>query len=180
MRPQFSVYIATSLDGFIARTDGNIGWLYNFDDMSDPNEDYGYAAFTAQIDCMVMGRSSFDTVQAFDDWPYEGKRVIILSNSLKKAPSGYEDKIEICAGSPADLAQQLYKKGLRHIYLDGGKVIQSFLSAGLVDDMIITQLPILIGAGLPLFGDVADDITLKLDWSRTYKNGFVQSRYEVT
>lgn len=95
-------------------------------------------------------------------------------------PTGYEDIIELSAQAPEQLAADLHKRGIRKVYLDGGKLIQSFIRAGLVDDMIITQLPILLGAGLPLFGGLTNDIRAKLDWSKSYSNGFVQSRYILT
>lgn len=177
MRPTFSVFIATSLDGYIARKDGDIDWLHSFEDGADKEEDFGYAAFTADIDCMVMGRHTFEKVQSFGDWPYDGKQVIVLSKSLPHPPAGYENKIEVSVLAPEQLANHLYQRGVRKVYLDGGKLIQSFIRAGLLDDMIVTQLPMLLGTGIPLFGTHNNDIRLKLDWSKSYGNGFVQSRY---
>lgn len=178
MRPTFSVYIATSLEGFIARTDGAIDWLHGDSEAEIPGEDFGYAVFAEQTDCMVIGRGTFEAVRAFEPWPYAGRRVIVLSNSMSSPPNGFEDKIEVRNSAPAALAKELYDSGVRHVYLDGGKLIQSFMRAGLVDDMIVTRLPILIGAGRPLFGPLETDVRLKHDWTKIYDNGFVQSRYE--
>ncbi len=182
MQPIFSVYIATSLDGFIARKDGALDWLPGADGTATDipeGEDFGYAAFTAGVDCLLMGRGTFETAQSFGLWPYEGKKVVVMSHTLTAVPEGYEDKITLTNQSPTDLANSLYADGIRHVYLDGGKIIQSFLACGLVDDMIITQVPVLIGTGLPLFGRLPNDIKLQHDWTKSFKNGFLQSRYVI-
>lgn len=182
MRPKFSVYIAVSLDGFIARENGELDWLPGADgeDISQaPQEDYGYAEFTSQIDCMVMGRGTFEKVKTFSPWPYEGQRLIVMSESLETIPAGFEGKIELSAETPMELASRLGAEGIKHIYLDGGMLVQSFIRAGLLDDMIITRIPILIGTGKPLFGALERDITLSHEWTKSFPNGFVQSRYSM-
>jgi dihydrofolate reductase len=172
-----SVFIATSLDGFIARPDGDIDWLHEVEDIGG-GDDAGYAAFFDTIDVLVMGRGSFEKVLEFDGWPYP-KPVIVLSKSLKDVPDNLRDKVKIDASAPQELLEKLSQDGIKRIYLDGGKVIQSFLREGLVDDMIITTIPILIGKGIPLFGDLEKDIKLRHVETKTWHNGFVQSKYEV-
>jgi len=176
--PQFSVFIATSLDGFIARPDGALDWL-PVPGPDDP-EDYGYHTFMDSIDALVMGRKTFESVLAFDPWPYAGKRVIVLSESRTTLPEGFEARAELFNGPIKDLVKKLTREGVRRVYLDGGNTIQRFLRAGRVNDMLITRIPILIGQGIPLFGSLATDIPLALEESRAYPNGFVQYRYHVT
>lgn len=177
MPPIFSVFIATSLDGFIARPDGALDWL-PVPGPDDP-EDYGYHAFMESVDALVMGRKTFETVLAFDPWPYAGKRVIVLSESRTTLPESLEDRAELFNGPIEDLVEKLTREGVRRVYLDGGNTIQRFLRAGRVNDMLITRIPILIGQGIPLFGSLAADIPPTLEESRAYPNGFVQYRYRV-
>ena len=172
-----SVYIATSLDGFIARADGGIDWLVDAGDPNDP-EDYGYAAFMAGVDCLVMGRNTFEMAMSFPEWPHEGKRVIVLSRALRKVPQQAKGKIEIFASGIEKLMAKLESEGVRRIYVDGGKTIQSFLKAGLVDDLTLTRIPVLIGSGVPLFGSLEDDVRLVHVSTTVFKSGFVQSIYK--
>lgn len=175
---QASVFIATSLDGYIARKDGNIDWLIAASNPEDP-EDYGYKAFSDTVDCMVMGRGTMEIALSFEAWPYEGKRVIVLSNTLTEVPAELMGKIELYSGSLVALAEKLQTEGCQRLYIDGGKTIQSFLNENLITDMIITQIPILIGEGLPLFGKTNRDIQLKHISTQSFPIGFVQSTYEV-
>jgi dihydrofolate reductase len=175
---KISVFIATSLDGFIARLNGDIDWLLNAGDTNDP-EDYGYSKFIATVDCLVMGRNSFEKVQSFPEWPYAGMRVVVLSRTLNTIPDQAVGKAELSAGPVEMLAAKLRAEGLGRIYIDGGKTVQSFLRAGLVTDMTITRIPILIGSGLPLFGELPGDIALDHIETKAFPSGFVQSRYEV-
>lgn len=183
---QCSVFIAASLDGYIARPDGNIDWL-NAAGSSDPDasdsspEDYGYQTFFDSVDCMVMGRGTLETVLGFglEMWPYEGKRVVVLSRSLTAVPPQLTGKVELHPGPPADLVARLAADGHRRAYVDGGQTIQSFLRAGLITDMVITTIPILLGAGRPLFGPTNGDIHLRHVTTAAYPNGFVQSTYRV-
>ena len=175
---QVSVYIATSLDGFIARPNGDINWLMEADD-SGGKEDYGYKEFSETIDCMVMGRNSMEVVMGFPEWPYEGKRVVVLSNTLKEAPSQLRDKVEMYSGSLTKLVTKLSNDGCKRLYIDGGKVIQSFINAGHLTDITITKIPILLGEGLPLFGKTDHDIKLEHTETMSYASGFVKSTYEV-
>ena len=175
---KISVFIATSLDGFIARQNGDIDWLVNAGDANDP-EDYGYGAFIATVDCIVMGRNTFEKVLSFPEWPYAGKRVVVLSRTLNTIPEQAAGKAELSAGPVEALAAKLRAEGHDRIYIDGGKTVQSFLGAGLVTDMTITRIPILIGSGLPLFGELPGDIHLDHIETKTYRSGFVQSLHEV-
>lgn len=175
--PHFSVYIATSLDGFIARPDGNIDWLMAASAPDDPN-DYGYADFMNSVDVLVMGRNSFEKVLTFGAWPYE-KRVIVMSRLLEAIPADLDGKVDLFSGTPQELAAKLQSEGVKKVYVDGGKLIQSFLREGLIRDMIITQIPILIGDGIPLFGPLAEDVKLTLVEAKGYASGFVQVKYEI-
>lgn len=180
-KTQVSVFIATSLDGYIARPDGDVSWLHSIEvpEGQDDSGDAGYGAFFSSVDAMVMGRGTFEKVLEFDSWPYESKPVIVLSRTMTDVPDALRDSVRIDAASPQDLLDKLSRDGIKRIYLDGGKVIQSFLAAGLVDDMCLTTLPILIGEGLPLFGSLDHDIKLRLTKTNAWNNGFVQSTYQV-
>ena len=171
-----SVYIATSLDGYIARPDGGIDWLVNAGDADDP-EDYGFAAFMASVDCLVMGRNTFEMALSFPEWPYEGKRVVVLSRTLRKVPRLADGKVELFPGAIGKLVAKLEAEKVGRVYVDGGKTIQSFLKAGLVNDMTLTRIPVLIGSGLPLFGALDSDVQLEHLSTTVFKSGFVQSIY---
>lgn len=166
------------MDGFIARPDGDIAWLHEVEPL-ESGDDAGYGELFGSIDALVMGRGSFEKVLGFDPWPYETKPVIVLSKSLKEVPEKLRDRITIEASAPKELIEKLSQAGTKHIYLDGGKVIQSFLREGLVDEMTLTTIPVLIGEGLPLFGFLEKDIKLHLLESHSWENGFVQSKYQV-
>ncbi|NDJ55386.1 MAG: dihydrofolate reductase [Chloroflexi bacterium] len=172
-----SVFIAVSLDGFIARPDGDVSWLESIEPI--PGDDAGYAAFFNAIDVLVMGRGTFEKVLTFDPWPYGNKPVVVLSRSLTAVPKELADHVRIESSAPDELIEKLAAEGFQHVYLDGGRVIQSFLAAGLVDDLCITTIPILIGAGRPLFGPLDDDIKLRLVELRSWHNSMQQSTYHV-
>ena len=173
-----SVFIATSLDGFIARKDGSVDWLMAASTPDDA-EDYGFKAFFESVDCMVMGRNTMDIVLGFGEWPYEGKRVVVLSNTLKEVPDGLVGKIELYAGSLQELTTKLASEGCQRLYVDGGKTIQSFINESLITDMTINTIPILLGEGLSLFGPTPHDIHLKHTSTHSYPSGFVISSYEI-
>ncbi len=175
MTVKISVYIATSADGFIARKNGDIDWL---PPGSEGGEDYGYAEFISTVDYIVMGRNSFEKVLTFGEWPYD-KKVIVLTSRDLTLPPKLADKVEPLHLSPRELIKEMDIRGAKRIYLDGGVTIQRFLREGLVDEMTITTIPILIGEGLPLFGELEKDINLELMTSKSFKNGFVQTRYKV-
>ena len=175
---RISVYIATSLDGYIARPNGDIEWLERLGNPGE-SEDYGYGAFMNSVDCLVIGRNTFEKVLSFPKWPYENKRIIVLSSSLKDVPEQVRDKVELHSGDALDLASRLEAEGCTRIYVDGGKTIQSFLREGLITDIILTRVPILIGEGLPLFGSLPNDVLLQHVKTESFASGFVQSTYEV-
>ncbi|MEH6352179.1 dihydrofolate reductase family protein [Pseudomonas sp. 3JA] len=171
------VFIATSLDGFIARPDGDIDWLLQRD---DPTEDHGYSDFIADKDVIVMGRGSYEKVLTFDTWFYE-RPVVVLSERLagSPVPEALKGKLRFSNLSPRDVMEELTRQGVRRVYVDGGQVVQSFLRDGLVADMVITTVPVLIGAGRPLFGALQQDVELKLISSRCFPSGLVQSTYRL-
>lgn len=175
---RFSVFIAASLDGFIARKDGSLDWLPGSDG-APSSEDTGFAAFYASVDTLVMGRNTYELVQTFGEWPYAGKRVVVLSSSYPEAMRQIAEGVFGASASPAGLASQLEMLGAKQVYVDGGKTIQEFLRAGLIDEISLTRIPILLGEGIPLFGALERDICLRHCSTRTFESGMVQSRYEV-
>lgn len=172
-----SVYIATSLDGFIARPNGDMDWLPGADGSGD-GEDYGYRAFIESVDALVMGRRTFEKVLTFGDWPYQVP-VIVLSSRPLEIPDSNRESVESMSGSPSDLVERLAGRGFRHLYVDGGETIQRFLRAGLVRQLIVTRVPVLIGDGIALFGSLQEDIALRHLETRSFPTGFVQSVYEI-
>ncbi|MCL8313988.1 dihydrofolate reductase family protein [Enterobacter cloacae subsp. cloacae] len=172
------VFIAVSLDGYIARQDGDIGWLLQRD---DPTEDHGYDAFIADKDWIVMGRGSYEKVLTFDQWPYN-RPVLVLSSQLAdtEVPEALKGKVQFSRCTPKEALDELAVQNAHRIYLDGGQVIQSFLREGLVADMVITTVPVLIGSGKPLFGSLSRDIDLTLLSTRSFPSGLVQSHYRLT
>ena len=172
-----TVYIATSLDGYIARPDRDIEWLHK-PEYTIENETMGYTELMASIDYLVMGRNSFEKVLTFPTWPYPNNKVIVLSSTLEDIPEHLKDSVSIQPCTD-DLMEYLQTAGAKHIYIDGGQLIQSFLQANLVTNIIITQIPVLLGSGISLFGKLDTDIHLELQESISFKNGFVQSHYLV-
>ncbi len=175
---QVSAFIATSLDGFIAREDGGIDWLPSPGE-SDAADDCGFSAFFNAVDCLVMGRNTFETVLQFDEWPYEGKRVLVLSRSMLQLPDPLPGKVELCSGPLPTLLERLESEGCSRIYVDGGRTIQSFLNEGLLTDITITTIPILLGRGIKLFAETGGDIPLEHLETRVCSEGLVQSLFRV-
>ena len=176
------VFIATSLDGFIARENGEIDWLEEGDERVAPdseNEDYGFDAFFNSVDVLIMGRNSFQKVLSFGQWLYGDKRVIVLSSTMNEIPDDVPDTVELKNCSPVDLYNELEDSGFENLYIDGGKTIQGFLDADLIHEVVITKIPILIGSGIPLFGPLTDDKKLRHIETLSFENGFIQSKYEV-
>lgn len=169
------VFIATSLDGYIADEQGGIDWLHA---IPDPEKtDMGFDSLMTRIDGLVMGRNTFEKVLSFGiDWPYS-KPVFLLSTSLTSVPSGYEDKVTIVNGSINEIVTRLNADGYKQLYIDGGKTIQSFLNSDLIDEMVITTVPLLIGGGIPLFGSLASPLEFRCKSSTAYNNGFTQSHF---
>ena len=175
MTVKISVYIAVSLDGFIARKNGDLDWLPAGD---VGGEDFGYGEFMSTVDYIVMGRNTFEKVLTFGGWHYD-KKVIVLTSRDSDIPPELADKVEALHLSPRELVHEMGRRGAKSIYLDGGVTIQRFLRESLVDEMIITTIPILLGEGLPLFGKLDNDVKLELVKSESFKNGFVQNKYKV-
>lgn len=171
------VFIATSLDGYIARPDGDIDWLLHRD---HPDEDHGYAAFIADKDMIVMGRGSYEKVLSFTDWPYD-RPVLVLSRQLAGTPipEALHGKLRFADLAPKQAMAALAREGVRRVYVDGGQLVQSFLREGLIEDMVITTVPVLIGAGRALFDELPKDRSLVLLASRSFPSGLVQSTYRV-
>lgn len=175
-----SVFIAVSLDGFIARRDGSLDWLDMANLHVPAGEDCGYQTFMASIDALVMGRNTFEKLLSLGvPWPYIDKHVIVLSNRKLIIPTTIQHVVSQSSGAPASIVKELAAKNLKRLYIDGGVTIQSFLGAGLIDNLILTVVPVLLGEGLPLFGRLARDTSLKLVNTRSYEFGFVQLKYKI-
>lgn len=174
-----SVYIATSLDGFISRPDGDIDWLHQANSTIPPGEDCGYAKFMETIDVLVMGRNTYEQVITFDPWPYVGREVVVLSTQQVNIPAQLQTCVFASSEAPAELLDRLASRGVRHVYIDGGKTIQGFLANGLIHQITITVIPVLLGSGRPLFAISAREQKLDLVSSTSYEFGFVQSTYHV-
>jgi dihydrofolate reductase len=169
-----AAYIGTSLDGFIARKEGEIDWLNKFDDQ-ETNQ--SYTEFISGIDAIVIGRGTFEKVVTFPTWFYQQK-VFVLSTQIKQIPDSLKDKVTVLSMEPKELLIYLSGRGYSNIYVDGGKVIQSFLNENLLDELIITRVPVLIGDGIPLFGLLDNDITFKHVHTNIFSNGLVKSHYK--
>src|SRR5438552_12151336 len=169
-----SVFIGTSVDGFIARTNGDLDFL-----PEGGGEPHGYNEFIASVDAIVIGRKTFETVLAFEAWPYGDKRVVVLSSrplDLSAVPGGV---VEQMAGPPAEIVSQLAARGIKHLYINGGITSQQILLERANQRLIITRVPVLIGEGIPLFGSLPRDIRLRHVATRHYPSGLVQSEYQV-
>lgn len=169
-----SVFVGTSVDGFIARPNGDLDFL-----PAGGGEPHGYDEFMATVDALVIGRKTFDTVRAFPEWPYGDKRVVVLSSrplDLSGVPGGV---VEQMAGSPAEIVSKLAASGAHHLYVDGGITIQGFLRAGLVERLVITRVPVLIGDGISLFGALPHDLRLRHVATEQYPSGLVKTEYQV-
>ncbi len=169
-----SVFIATSLDGFIARSDGALDWL-----PEGGGEPHGYVEFMATVDALVIGRKTFETVLAFPEWPYGTKPVIVLSSTPASLEAPPGTMCTIMSATPAEVVDRLATLGMNHLYIDGGVTIQRFLSAGLIQRLIITRVPVVLGTGIPLFGAVAHDLRFTHVATRAYPSGLVQSEYAL-
>ncbi len=169
-----SVFIGTSVDGFIARVNGDLDFL-----PAGGGEPHGYDEFMASVDALVIGRNTFETVLAYPEWPYGKKRVVVLSSKPLDFSGVREGRVEQMSGAPAEIVSKLAARGVKHIYVDGGITIQAFLRAGLIQRLIITRVPVLIGEGIPLFGALPADVRLKHVATRHYPSGLVQTEYQV-
>jgi dihydrofolate reductase len=168
------VYVGTSLDGFIARINGEFDWLSRF---ANDEAIRAYEELISRIDAIVIGRGTFEKVLAFPSWPY-GKPVFVLSTSITEAPENIREKVTILSMDPGALLGYLSAMGYSNIYIDGGKVIQSFLKEDLVNELIVSNAPMLIGSGIPLFGYLDHDLEFKHIRTDVCSNGLVRSYYE--
>jgi len=169
-----SVFVGTSVDGFIARPNGDLDFL-----PEGGGEPHGYNEFIASVDAIVIGRKTFEKILTFGAWPYGDKRVVVLSSRPVDLSATGGGVVEQMAGPPADIVSRLAVRGAQHLYVDGGVTIQGFLRAGLIQRLIITRVPVLIGEGVPLFGSLPRDIRLRHVSTRHYPSGLVQSEYHV-
>lgn len=175
-----SVYIATSVDGFIAKPNGDIEWLHRPEYSGAVLEGLSYDDFISTVDAILMGRNTFEKVLSFGSWPYEGTPVVVLSSRELDIPRHMKGAIRVESGNPAELVSMLESEGRQHLYVDGGATIQQFLQAGLIREITITRIPVLLGGGIRLFGSISIEVPLRLVAATSSDNGFVQVRYEVT
>jgi dihydrofolate reductase len=169
-----SVFVGASVDGFIARADGGLDWL-----PAGGGEPHGYDEFMASVDAIVIGRNTFEIVLGFDPWPYGDKRVVVLSSRPLDLSAVRGGRVEQRAGDPATIIANLAADGAANLYIDGGITIQRFLRAGVIERLIVTRVPVLIGEGIPLFGSLDRDIRLSHIATRSYPSGLVQSEYRI-
>jgi dihydrofolate reductase len=169
-----SVFVGISVDGFLARPDHGLDFL-----PPDGGEAHGYTEFLATVDAIVLGRNTYDKVLTFGEWPYGRLPVIVLSSRPLDPPADPDAVVERQAGEPAALVAALAARGFRHLYVDGGLTIQGFLRAGLIQRLVLTRVPVLIGRGIPLFGPLARDLPLRHVATRSYASGLVQSEYRI-
>lgn len=168
------IFIATSLDGYIATADDGLGWL---DELPNPDrDDYGFADFLAGIDAIVMGRRTFDVVRGFRPWPYDVP-VLVATGSTVPIPEDLGERVRLVRGTAREVNEQARAQGFISLYIDGGRLITSFLEAGLIDEMTIARLPVLLGAGIPLFGALTEPVWWNHESTRSYPSGIVQSTY---
>lgn len=173
-----SIFIATSLDGFIARKDGSIDWLDRINQTVPVGVDGGFADFLASVDALVMGRNTFEQVLSFNNWPYGQKTVIVLTTKPLEIPEHLKTTVLISRESPSALLLRLEHIGIKHVYVDGGLTIQSFLKEGLINEMTITLAPVVLGEGKPLFGALTKDLLLEHASTNNF-HGFVQIKYRI-
>lgn len=168
-----SVFVGVSVDGFMARLDGSFDFL-----PADGGEPHGYEEFMATVDALVIGRKTYETVLGFDGWAYGDKQVFVLSSEpIAPAPAGAS--VTHLFGEPASIVRDLDVRGVRHAYVDGGLTVQRFLAAGLIQRLIITRVPVLIGDGISLFGLLPADVPLRHIATRSFASGLVQSEYHL-
>jgi len=168
-----SVFVGTSLDGFIARSNDDLDFL-----PPGGGEPHGYDEFVASVDAIVIGRRTFEKVRTFEAWPYGRKPVIVLGDEPLDL-SGVEGVVEQMTGEPAVIVAALAERGFGHIYVDGGVTVRRFMRAGLIQRLIVTRVPVLIGTGIPLFGPLDRDVALEHVATRAYQSGLVQTEYRV-
>jgi dihydrofolate reductase len=175
-----SVFLGMSVDGFIARLDGDIGWLTGGDTSGGPPDDgaggdFGFGEFVSGIDALLMGRATYDVIAPFAEWPYQGKPVHVLSTTLDEG----DQRVAAVHRSFDDAVAALSEAGYRRVYVDGGRTVHTALRAGLIADLTLSRVPVLIGTGHTPFGELAADIALEHVRTQTFPGGMVQSTYRV-
>ncbi|MCL1123848.1 dihydrofolate reductase family protein [Shewanella surugensis] len=182
-----SVYIATSVDGYIAKMDDSVDWLHAVGDLKadmGDDQDMGFNRFIRSVDCMIMGRKCMEVISNMnippEQWPYGNIRIVVLSHSIQTPPDNLHGKVEMYAGDIQQLVKQLTSEGIKHAYIDGGTTITAFLNLKLIDEMIITKAPILLGEGIPLFGKINHMIQLEKASACAFPNDFIQIKYKVS
>lgn len=169
------VFVAQSLDGFIASKDGSTRWL----NIPNPTKtDYGYKQFLSKIDAFVIGRFTFEKALKYKPYPYN-KQVFVLSTTLKNIPINLQDSVEIVNGNLKTIVQNINSKGYHKLYIDGAKTIQSFLNENLIDEITINTLPIILGEGIKLFENINKTIPLELKYQERYENGIITTTYKT-
>jgi dihydrofolate reductase len=179
MSMKVSAYFAASLDGYIARRNGSIDWLNEASASIPKGEDCGYKAFMDSVDVLVMGRKTFEQVLTFGDWSYGEKPVVILSSKPISIPSSLPSSVSNSSEAPRSLCARLANEGNGHLYVDGGATIQGFLAEDLVDEIVVTVVPIVLGSGISPFGELEQDLKLVQLGVKVYDFGFVQTTYSV-
>lgn len=168
------VFIAASLDGYIATAENGLDWL---EELPNPDgEDYGFAEFLAGIDAVVMGRGTFDVIHGFRPWPYD-RPVLVATSSPVVIPEDLTGRVQAVSGTATELHARALAQGFTSLYVDGGRLITSFLAAHLIDEMTIARLPVLLGSGIPLFGELAEPVWWNHESTTAYASGIVQSTY---
>jgi dihydrofolate reductase len=171
---KLSVFCGVSVDGFLARPDHSLDFLD-----TGEQEPHGFEEFFSSVDVVVIGRKTLEVVRTFGKWFYGKKPVVVLSSHPLDFSWIEGGVVEQMSGEPSEIVTQLQARGRKHAYIDGGITIQRFLAAGLIDRLVITRVPVLIGAGIPLFAPLPHDIRLRHVATRSYKGGLVQSEYEL-
>jgi dihydrofolate reductase len=181
-----SVYIATSADGYIATPEGDVNWLHtagNSEADMSKNPDMGFNEFVASVDCMIMGRKCMDAISSFnltpEQWPYGDTKVYVLSNSINEPPENLRGQVEMYSGDILKLISHLETEGYKHAYIDGGTTITAFINLQLINEITITKAPIILGKGIPLFGEINSSVKLINSEAIAFPNDFVQVKYGV-
>jgi len=169
------LYIASSLDGFIARDDGSVDWLVE-GESEEADSDYGYSEFYNSIDTVIMGRKTYEQILGFGEWPYEEKRCFVCT----REPKAYSDERVDFVDDPTALTVNLLDREERDIWLVGGsEIVSELLNAHLIKRITITILPIILGGGIPLFNGIEEGTQLKLRDVQSFETGYVQLSYDV-
>ncbi|WP_394130080.1 dihydrofolate reductase family protein [Shewanella maritima] len=181
-----SVFIAASLDGYIAAEDGSVDWLHtsgNIQAYMSDNPDMGFSDFIASVDCMIMGRKCMEKIASFnltdEQWPYKGVKVFVLSHTLTAPPTSLIGKVNMISGDIPAILARLSEQGYQHAYIDGGTTITAFLNLQLIDNLVLTQVPVILGKGIPLFGELSNSVKLQQAKATAFANDFVQLHYSV-